>query len=463
MRRREFIKQMLFSSMALTASRFSHALPIAQTQQQWLDSLDIRYNKLERSQLSRHIFIFLYGGASELVGNLSNLAEMQKKEANVRYSGIFDGPGAITNDYFWRDAGGNILQRMLDAGDASVYRTMYRKLDDNRAHFRSQSQNLKGATDMDKPGLAATLAYLIQRFELLESLAPADELQLPFISFDADPRVFAGSFVAAQQFQAVGLTGQSQHPYAAVRLNNFDANVDDRFRDFIRAKIRSSTADTELKQLLQKRDVYNQILTQMLDEDAIKLKINQFSGRLLPADAINYADNLIAKQLRSAVSLMLENPQTLFAFIGEGAGTWDDHSSALDVYPIRMRQLMEAINNAVRHLKGARLAGVSHAGQIKIHIISEFGRNLVLNNAKGWDHGNNGNYMTFAGWDVRSDLGKVVGRTELAQEGVTRIYTRPTASSYTFEPFALASSIYQDFGIQNPQVITGVNAINQFA
>ena len=92
----------------------------------------------------------------------------------------------------------------------------------------------------------------------------------------------------------------------------------------------------------------------------------------------------------------------------------------------------------------------------------EFGRNANLNDSEGWDHGNNQNVYIFGGTQYFNHVG-IVGETELgpAEGGNNRLYLRPKANSYTFEPYAVAATIYKMYGITNPELLTqGYSAID---
>ncbi len=59
-------------------------------------------------------------------------------------------------------------------------------------------------------------------------------------------------------------------------------------------------------------------------------------------------------------------------------------------------------------------------------------------------------------------LGKIVGTTERTGTPFeNRQFTTPTSGSYQCEPFAIASTIYKYFGLQNPELLTGENAIDE--
>jgi hypothetical protein len=94
-------------------------------------------------------------------------------------------------------------------------------------------------------------------------------------------------------------------------------------------------------------------------------------------------------------------------------------------------------------------------GEINIIVWGDFGRNVNLNSAKGWDHGNNQNLYLFCGKNYFNHTG-IVGETYLPNVGaVNRMYLKPKESSYSFEPFAVASTIYKLYGITNPKILTG--------
>ncbi|MDH5729754.1 MAG: DUF1501 domain-containing protein, partial [Gammaproteobacteria bacterium] len=164
----------------------------------------------------------------------------------------------------------------------------------------------------------------------------------------------------------------------------------------------------------------------------------------------------------AAISLMLANQETVFVSLGSGGlGGWDDHSDAIVNYTNRMQELMVALQAAANHLNSASLAGIVHADKIIINVFGDFGRNVNMNDSRGWDHGNNQNLYTVGGKGLRA-LGKIVGRTKrIGDSGVNRQFTSPDDGSYEFEPFALASSMFAAYGVDNPEAITGEAPIDE--
>ena len=310
------------------------------------------------------ISIFLYGGPSELAGNLTNMADINANSQNP-YPGSLDPANAdndITPNQFWGNAGGSIMEELLTNGQMSLYRTINRIKDDSKAHGRSVSQNLVGNLDLFNAGIATTLAAILAEF-------------------------------------------------IAGRFNSENVNAD-----------------------------------LPIDPDT--------------STQIQYPDSNFGRLLRAAVSLAVSNPDTVFLSLGSGGlGGWDDHSGALDDYPGRMQGLMQALQVATRHMT------LTNATNIVINVFGDFGRNVNLNGSMGWDHGNNQNFYTLAGSGLPGRaLGKLVGKTQrIGTPFQNRQFTSPAAGSYQCEPFAIASSIFKYFGVQNPEVLTGESAIDESA
>jgi uncharacterized protein (DUF1501 family) len=118
---------------------------------------------------------------------------------------------------------------------------------------------------------------------------------------------------------------------------------------------------------------------------------------------------------------------------------------------------MEALQVASRHLM------LMEANNIVINVFGDFGRNVNVNDSNGWDHGNNQNLYTIGGADIAGrTLGKLVGKTQrIGTPFKNRQFTSPTPESYQSEPFSIASTIFQYFGVQNPELLNGEPAINE--
>lgn len=185
-----------------------------------------------------------------------------------------------------------------------------------------------------------------------------------------------------------------------------------------------------------------------------------------------YQNNFFARQIRAAVTLAIENPDTKFITVSNGGlGGFDDHNNGVDNYPQRMENLFNALRVAMKHIKysGIQTAGVTRTpgnpslarrtDNIIINVFGDFGRRCNLNDSLGWDHGNCQILYTLGGASVRpggtNALSKIVGRTvRTGQTKTNNQYLEPASGSYEFEPMSFAASIYRYFGVQNTQVLT---------
>lgn len=419
------------------------------------------------------ITIFLYGGPSELAGNLTNIEEINANSQNKYPAGLLlppqDTDGQVTPNYFWRAAGGEVMENLITSGDMSAYRTIHRIKEDSKAHGPSVFQNLVGNLDPESPGIGTTLAAI------LAAHSEVDQLVLPFVSFEGDSVIFRpGDLTISPALKPVGLDSNLQNPYRREPNSvtpDLSAPINKEVDDLIEslARATSSTLDggiSKIDEAFKKRaeidsfifsrfnsNAINQNLPQDVDENGVP--IVDTNGAPV---RIQYPNTNFGNRLKAAISLMISNPDTCFISLGSGGlGGWDDHSDAIPEYTARMEELMEALNVAVKHMK------LKDKNDIIINVFGDFGRNVNLNNSIGWDHGNNQNLYTFGGAAVRPGaLGKIVGKTRrIGTPFENRQFTAPTDDSYQCEPFAIASSIYKYFGVQNPEILTGEPPIDE--
>jgi uncharacterized protein (DUF1501 family) len=87
-------------------------------------------------------------------------------------------------------------------------------------------------------------------------------------------------------------------------------------------------------------------------------------------------------------------------------------------------------------------------------VFGEFGRNVNLNSANGWDHGNLQNFYVLGGKGYFNHKG-VVGETIVENTGqINRLYLKPKSGTYQFEPMSIAATLYKIYGIENPETLT---------
>ena len=215
MKRRTFIKSMgAVSASAFMPSAFKLSTMYKNA------SAAVNYagaNVTAPAIMPQVINIFLYGGPSELAGNLTNIVDINNNSQNLYdTNGVFPGitefqsnGGLITPNGFWSGAGGDEMQSMLDRGQLSVYRTLMKRIDGTRSHRESLLMSQKGSLDIEAgPGVGTRLAAAIlqHRGEFENNTLLADgtligdlvsgtdrgveAMFLPFVSFEGDTRYF---------------------------------------------------------------------------------------------------------------------------------------------------------------------------------------------------------------------------------------------------------------------------------
>ena len=430
------------------------------------------------NRLPQVINVFLYGGASELAGNLTNIAQIdaasQNRYPNALLQTINGEEGQITANGFWRSAGGVAMEDMLASGDMSVYRTINRLKDNTRAHRQSIHSSQKGTLNIDgSPGMGSTIAAVLQaNRSVIDGSSQIggktlDELVLPFVSLEGSSVAFApdGDLNLPLRLRGLSLDEDFDNPYTrsddyhSAELNAIVNQVENQVMRTRFSKVHGGFESRRRMEALI-GDLQNAI-----DQPLPVLPTNANDGTLdIDADPdtgyLRYPDdNRFSRRIKAAVTLAIQNPDSLFISLGNGIGSWDDHDSSIQEYAPRMQQLMEALRAAAKHIRysDSRFGGSRDTSNIIINVHGDFGRNVNLNNSMGWDHGNNQNLYTIGGHGIRgrAALGKIVGKTEVfGSANENRLYTRPTDDSYQAEPMSIAASTYRYFGVSNPTVLT---------
>jgi hypothetical protein len=459
MNRRSFLK--LAAMSGLTAMM----PPLFQTRHAWAALPDtIQY--LAPDVQPTIIHVFLYGGPSELAGNLSNIADINANSQNAYPSSLDpdNSENDITRNAFWGEAGGNIMETLLYSGNLSIYRTINRIKADTKDHGTSVTQNLVGGLDVYGPGIATTLAAILERV----NPSGIEELVMPFVSFEGESRVFnLGDLNPSLVLRPMNLNENFYNPYERREYWHLDGGEGDTNDVKLEAMARDVSAlnaprHAKVEESFLKREELETYIQEHFNEEAVEgsIPVDPDTG-----EPIVYPDNSFGAKLKAAVSLAVNNPDTVFISLGSGGlGGWDDHSGGIDDYPSRMQGLFEALEAGTKHLRVAyEDQGITSAGSVVINVFGDFGRNVNLNNSMGWDHGNNQNFYTLGGWGIDGRaMGKLVGRTErIGTPFQNRQFTSPTADSYQCEPFSIASTIFKYFGVQNPEVLTGEPAIDE--
>ena len=409
------------------------------------------------------ISIFLYGGPSELAGNLTNIDEINANSQNPYPDYLVNGSG-ITKNGFWANAGGNDMENLIASGDMSIYRTINRLKDDNKSHPISIAQNLRGNLDREAPGFATTLAAILAANNPFGK--DINELLLPFVSLEGESQVYyLGGETLPLNLRPVFLNSNFDNPYSRKGYGILDQTTDEQL-DQLAQRMAERYGLKKIKDAFAKRKELADFISNTLQNLGASLPNNPNHDPNnpdpdAPSGQLQYPDTQIGRNLQAAVSLCLENPDTVFVSISFGG--WDNHSSAIPGYEARVQNLMDALRCAVKHMRWKEVEGNPYAGNVFITVFGDFGRNVNLNGSLGWDHGNNQNLYTVGGWNIPGRaLGKLVGRTKrIGTPKVNRQFTTPADDSYQCEPFAIVSTAYKYFGVQNPEVITGEPPIDE--
>jgi hypothetical protein len=495
MKRRSFIKSMgAVSASALLPSTWPTAFNMSTMYKAANAAVDYAGAQVAAPAIMPQVInIFLYGGPSELSGNLTNIADIDVNSQNSYTSGAafgariatYDRTGDATNGFitrngFWRGtpnnnnanvdnadgAGGRDMQYMVDQSYMSVYRTLMKRKDGTRSHRESILMSLKGSLDIENSAGVGTriAAMLYQNRSSYEgtttyadgSAVDMNNVILPFVSFEGDTRAFATDpdFSVPLLLRGTTLNENLQDPYTRQNNGNaaaLDAMVSRKLADpAYNARFGSVIGSNDLRQYLAQRIGNIQdasgVLPPVADPDATNLGVAAGTVLSYPAN------NRYSSRIQAAVTLAVENPSSMYITVGGGLGGWDDHNNAIDNYRSRMTQLFAALKAAALHIKysGTQTAGVlstpgsaalgapmaRRTDNIIINVFGDFGRRVNLNNSQGWDHGNNQNLWTIGGAGVASAANGGALRQLGKVVGRTRRVGTPGTNDQVTEPVA---------------------------
>ena len=450
MQRRDFIKLSALACSSLMLPDFLQAKEF--------NVADINFSKATFDENSAQtIIIYMYGGASQLAGNITNIEEIEKHSQNS-YSGYFRGITKTENGC-WKEAGGDYMEKLLADGDMTLYRCCYsdiREKSGNKSHGLCSEQNQKGSFDTNGGGVITNIA------EILDSKGAIESRQLmPFVTLDGESNFYAPSNrVLKSYLKPTAINENLDNPYIRDRwsvrewfyytreerkkehYNDSDENggFDPKFSIDMDALAQSHNRSGKIKDAFAKRGELEDFIATIKQEQTPDLGEN------------SYPNNQFSKKVEAAIKLLHKNPDTKIVTLGTGGlGGWDDHSNARN-YVERMSNLFATLHAAMAHLKA-----VGKDGKINIMVFAEFGRNVNLNSANGWDHGNLQNLYVLGGKDYFTHKG-VVGETIVDVTGkLNRLWLKPKPGTYWFEPISIATTLYRLYGIENPQLLTGGN------
>lgn len=443
MQRRNFIKLSLVACASLMLPNSSYAADVDFSQIAF-DSNTYATNNAQT------IIIYMYGGASSLAGNITNIDAI-KSESQSDYDNYFRGITPTANGC-WQEAGGTHMEAMMDAGDMTLFRSCYSQVREdanNKAHGSCTVQNQKGSFDEDGGGIVANLAQVLKSEGVID-----EDTVLPFITFEGESQFYAEGREALESYlKPVGLDESFSNPYKRYVRDWYKYTAEERLTpNYNNAELGFDPAlDAQMNTLAQSLNSNEKITNAFEKREGLSDFIDNIALAATPDLGVDaYPTNSdFAEKIEAAIKIMSNNPDTKMITMGTGGlGGWDDHNDARN-YVTRTEELFISLKSAVAHLKA-----VNKIDNISIMVFGEFGRNVNLNSAQGWDHGNLQNLYVVGGNGYFTHRG-AVGETELDVTGsINRLYLKPKANTEQFEPLSIAATLYKIFGITNPEILT---------
>lgn len=451
MQRRSFIKLSLATSALLAFPELGKASTV--------DYSQVNFDKATYDANSAQvIMVYLYGGASQLAGNLTNFDEIESKSQSS-YSNYFRGITKTTNN-FWQEAGGLYLEDMIASGDMTLFRTCYskvRELNNNKSHGSCTNQNQKGSFDISRPGMVTNLMTLLAGAKVVN-----ENTVMPFVTMEGDSFFYApGNTTVPSYLKAVGLDENLDNPYKRdVRKNWFEYSADERKIDNYNDKDKGfdPAFNAAMTEMAQSKNTNAKIKEAFAKRRPLSDFIDKIAATTTPdlGDDAYPTGDVFAKRLEASIKVLANNPDTKTITVNTGGlGGWDDHNDARE-YVTRSEALFKTLKSAMAHLKALK-----KENNISIMVFGEFGRNVNLNSALGWDHGNLQNFYVLGGKKYFAHRG-VVGETTLDDTGaINRLYMKPKEGTESYEHVSIAATFYSLFGITNPEVLTdGYTAVD---
>jgi len=449
MNRRDFIKLTVAGAVTTLMPSYTYASKLDLSKIQF-DSNIYSKNKAQT------IIVFLAGGASQLAGNLTNLDEIEQHSQNS-YKKYFRGITPTQNGC-WQEAGGTHIEKMINNGDLTLFRTCYsaiREAKGNKAHGICSEQNQKGNFDTSQAGIITKIAKILE-----DNGAINEDSILPFITMGTENYFYAQDDISIPGYlKPIGMNSNFNNPYKRelwskrpwiyytkeereeknYNKSDDEGGFDPQFSKDMDRLAQEHNRDGKIKSAFAKREELSNFINSLKSIETPDLGDENYP-----------LNNLFANNLKAAITILDKNPDTKIITIGNaGLGGWDDHNESRD-YVTRAEGLFKSLRSAMAHLKA-----LGKDGTINIMVFAEFGRNVNLNSAFGWDHGNLQNYFILGGKDYFTHKG-IVGETRVDVTGkLNRLWLKPKDKSYWFEPMSIAATIYKIYGIQNPQELTG--------
>ncbi|BDY13584.1 DUF1501 domain-containing protein [Hydrogenimonas cancrithermarum] len=442
MRRRDFIKTTIAMAAAtalLPSSAEADVVPVDASNPLPMDQVVFDKDIFDKND-AQTIIIFLSGGMSDVVGNVKHVLEdiIPNDMSLKKYPDKLISP---TDNGFWKEAGGDYLEDMLVSGNLNVFRTCYNPTA-ALAHGINQKRYMNGNEAGFNSGIVTTLMHVLNRNNAVSKDAILTNVAINGSDYrlleDGATPTMLPDFLRPASFNR-----NLQNVYNYAMTSDGLVSVGDTSAT---EKLNAANFSTELTALSQEHNLYD-ALSDIFNRRG---EMSDFLDEIVNGDLpVQYPSTVDGTRVEAAMRILINNPSTKIVSMVGGYNGWDDHSNAIENHTKRASQLFEAIKVAIDH------AGAVGKDSINIVVFGDFGRNLTLNSAGGWDHGNNQVLYWFGGKKFFNQLG-IVGETYLDEHVKKyRLYSHPTDSSYQLRPYSIAATIYALYGVENPEVLTG--------
>ena len=445
MNRRALLKLSTVASLALLFPKRAEAAKFD------FSSVQFSQEKYDANK-AQTIIIFLYGAASQLSGNLSNIEEI-KKASQSNYDDYFRGVTQTTNKC-WQEAGGTHMEELMANGDMTIFRNCFSKVRDesgSKAHGVCTSQNQKGSFVDDRAGIVSSLAQVLEDNGVVN-----ENTLMPFVTLEGDSTFYLdGDKPLNGYLKPIGVDEDLNNPYsrnararwyyyteeerdsAPKTYYNKESGFDPKFEATLDALAQSKNKNKKITNAFTRRESLSDFIEGIESAATPDLGVDAYPQ-----------NSSFARKVETSIKIAANNPDTKLITLSSGSlGGWDDHNDARE-YVSRMESLFKTLKSAMKHLKV-----LGKDKNVNIMLFGEFGRNVNLNSALGWDHGNLQNFFVLGGKEYFSHQG-VVGETVLDDVGaINRLFLKPKEGSYQFEPMSIASTIYKIYGIENPEIL----------
>jgi len=451
MKRRNFLKLSLAAGASiLVPSSYNYAAPLDP------DTIDFSEENYSNNA-AQTIILFLNGGASQLGGNLTNI-DLIKQYSQNSYDSHF-GIITPTANNCWEEAGGTYMEDLISDGDMTLYRSCY-SLENERTNVKSHGicteQIQKGVYDIDSGsgGIIANIATILLAKGMIDS-----NTLLPFITMDGESAYYQDRNTPLPGYlKPVGISEDFVNPYKRYGIRNLSYYYSEQEQEDPNYDETDENGGfdpqllADMKAIAQRHNQNPKIKNAFTAQEQLARFIDTVSNSATPdlGEDAYYSNSYFARSLEAAIKMLDNNPETRIITMGsDGLGDWDTHSNAKD-YEGQSSELFAALKSAMAHLKA-----IGKDGTINIMVFGEFGRNVNLNAANGWDHGNLQNFFVLGGKNYFNHQG-IVGKTIAhGVEDGGRLWLKPDYDDYWFDPLSIAATLYKIYGIENPQVLTG--------